>query len=301
MDLAGPALANDGGVRRRDVADVRAEAVVRVERVEPAHVAVARHLRDDRRGRDRGALRVAVDDRAVRRRRRAEPEAVDEADLRGRRSAASAARSPRRFERCRPSRSIRRREDVHRDPLAQASTARKSSLARRRASTCFESFRPRQRPHAVVAQAVVVEQHARDDERPGERARGPPRRRRRRSARRAGGRTRGAFWPGQRRPRSAEDSADSRRRDAADGITRSRRPLGRRPSEAAWALRRSRASRLALARSRGRGPSCRPGRAGSTASRGGRRRSRMTSILSIFGECSGNVRSTPTPKDACGR
>ena len=81
MDLAGPSFAHDGGVRRRDVPDVRGEAVAGVERVGHVHVAVARHLRDDRGRRDRRALRVAVDDRAVRRRRRPEAEAVDERDV----------------------------------------------------------------------------------------------------------------------------------------------------------------------------------------------------------------------------
>ena len=52
---------------------------------------------------------------------------------------------------------------------AQPTTARKSS-SRSAGETCFESFSERQRPHAVVAQAVVVEQHAGDHERAGQRA-----------------------------------------------------------------------------------------------------------------------------------
>ena len=83
--LRARAVRLDGaGVVGRDVPDVRREPVPRVERVEAAHEAVTRHLGDDRRRGDRGALRVAVDDGGVRRRERAEPEAVDEARLGGR-------------------------------------------------------------------------------------------------------------------------------------------------------------------------------------------------------------------------
>ncbi len=52
---------------------------------------------------------------------------------------------------------------------AQPTTARKSS-SRSSGATCFESFRLRERPDAMVAQARVVEQDAGDDERAGERA-----------------------------------------------------------------------------------------------------------------------------------
>ena len=104
---------------RGDVADVRREAVARVERVEPPHEPVARHLRDDRRGRDRGALRVAVDDGDVRRGQRPEPEAVDEARLGGRMRSASTVRRPHRFERWSPRRSISvDGDDAHGDPCA---------------------------------------------------------------------------------------------------------------------------------------------------------------------------------------
>jgi hypothetical protein len=66
---------------RRDVADVRRESVLGIERIHPPHQPVARHLRDDRRRGDRGTLLVAVDDGAMLGRGRAEPEAVDEAGL----------------------------------------------------------------------------------------------------------------------------------------------------------------------------------------------------------------------------
>ena len=84
MQLRRPERADCLVVRRRDVADVRDESVVRVERVETTHDAVAHDLRHDRRGGDRRAPCVAVDDGAVRRRRRPEPEAVDEAGVGGR-------------------------------------------------------------------------------------------------------------------------------------------------------------------------------------------------------------------------
>src|SRR3954468_18518299 len=53
VDLAGPSFTYLTRVRLRDVPDVRGEAVTRVHRVGHAHVAVSRHLRDDRRGSDR--------------------------------------------------------------------------------------------------------------------------------------------------------------------------------------------------------------------------------------------------------
>ena len=89
--LEGPAMKSRSAedpdrprVRRCDVADVRHEAVARVDRVEPAHHAIANDLRHDRGGCDRGASRIAVDERAMRRRSRPEPKAVDETCVRGR-------------------------------------------------------------------------------------------------------------------------------------------------------------------------------------------------------------------------
>src|SRR5436189_3167172 len=81
MDLTRADLAYNGRMARRDVADVRAEAVGRVQRVHPPHHPVTGHLRDDRRRRDRRALLVAVNHGAVVRREWPEPEAVDEANL----------------------------------------------------------------------------------------------------------------------------------------------------------------------------------------------------------------------------
>src|SRR5438874_11329524 len=83
VDLGRPALAHYRRVPGRDVADVRGKAVVRIESGEAPHRSVADDLRDDRGGGDRRTLLVPVDDRLVLRRGRAEPEAVDETDLRG--------------------------------------------------------------------------------------------------------------------------------------------------------------------------------------------------------------------------
>ena len=55
------------------------EAPARVLLVGAAHVAVAGHLRDDRRRGDRGAGRVAVDDRPLGTLELGDGEAVDEA------------------------------------------------------------------------------------------------------------------------------------------------------------------------------------------------------------------------------
>src|SRR5438128_1771795 len=50
VDPGGATRADDRRMARRDVPDVRGEAVVREDRVHPPHDTIARHLRDDRRG-----------------------------------------------------------------------------------------------------------------------------------------------------------------------------------------------------------------------------------------------------------
>ncbi len=81
MDLGGPALAHDRRVPRRDVADVRAETELRIERIGAPHIPVADHFRDDRGGGNRRALLVPVDDGSVLGRVRPEAESVYETDL----------------------------------------------------------------------------------------------------------------------------------------------------------------------------------------------------------------------------
>ena len=85
MDLARAALPHDPGVPRRDVADVRREAVTRKERVQTMHGAITNDLGDDRGGCDRSAALVAVDDRDMLRSARPKAETVHEARLGGRR------------------------------------------------------------------------------------------------------------------------------------------------------------------------------------------------------------------------
>jgi hypothetical protein len=140
---------------------------VRVERREPPHRPVAHDLRDDGRCRDRRALLVPVDDRAVLRRRRAEPEAVDEADLRRRRELRQDR--PHRGE-VRPMQPVgvdlAGRDRAHRDPLRAADHGAKQRLTARRRQL-LRIVEERERPDTVVAKARVVEQDTGDDERPG--------------------------------------------------------------------------------------------------------------------------------------
>ena len=77
-----------GAVLRRRVADVALELPTRMDLRRAAHVPVARDLREDRCGSDRGAFRVAVDDRLLLEPERPHAEAVDEADGVGARHAA---------------------------------------------------------------------------------------------------------------------------------------------------------------------------------------------------------------------
>ena len=65
----------------RRVSLVAVEAVARVGRVQVAHVAVAHHLGDDGRRRDRRAARVAVDDAALRDEQVGNPEGVHQDEV----------------------------------------------------------------------------------------------------------------------------------------------------------------------------------------------------------------------------
>ena len=64
---------------------------------------------------------------------------------------------------------VARRDHAHGDALG-AREHRAVEILALGSEHCFESFRYVERPHAVVLQARVVEEHARDDERPRERA-----------------------------------------------------------------------------------------------------------------------------------
>ena len=123
-----------------------------------------------------------------------------------------------------------------------------------------------------------------------------------------------ALWKALRCLRGGSASAGSRRRPLGGARPpRGLAPSPDRPSTASCCCSRLSASAprspvpsldgsrggpcLGGAASRARAPSSRLCRGGSRAWRGGRRRSPCTSMFSIFGEWSGNVRSTPTPND----
>ena len=188
MDLARSALAHDRGVRGRDVPDVGCEAVPGVERVGRAHVAVARHLGDDRGGGDRGALRVAVDDRAVRRRGRPELEAVDERTRRR----AGTPRAPRA---ARAGCTVQPVAVDHRRPGTRA--PRSARRRRGRRGTARRASRRRPASSRSAARAAARGGRAGSRSRAGRPRRraapraapGPPRPLRPRSGRRVAGRT----------------------------------------------------------------------------------------------------------------
>ena len=141
---------------------------MRIERREPSHRPVPHDLGDDRRGRDRRALLVAVDDGLVLGRSRAQSKAVDEADL-GRRRQLPEDR-PHGGE-IRAVQAVRidlpRRDRADGDLLGAADDGPEQRLARR-GSELLRVVQQRERPHPVVAQAVVIQQDAGDDERSGE-------------------------------------------------------------------------------------------------------------------------------------
>ena len=173
MELRGPERADRRVVRRSDVANVRHESVPRIQGVKSAHHAVAHHLRDDRRRGDRGTARVAVHEGAVRRGRRPEPEAVDEASICGR--VQIREHGPQAGE-------IRAVEAVPidrahgDDPDADRGRARSDGLVQPFTLLDRDLLRvvqERERTDARAAQRVVVEEDAGDDEWPCERT--PPR------------------------------------------------------------------------------------------------------------------------------
>src|SRR5215210_7678830 len=129
MDVARAALANDGRVTGRDVAYVRDEPVVREDRVQPAHRAIAHDLRDDRGGCDRSTAFVPVHDGLVFRRVWTKPEPVDETRLRRRRERGE--RLP-QATKIRPVQAVavdrRRRDDPHADALGAARERSEESL-----------------------------------------------------------------------------------------------------------------------------------------------------------------------------
>ena len=166
MLVARPVLADGGGVAGRDVADVAREPVARIERVQPAHDAIPRHLGDDRGSRDRGALGVAVDDRAMLGRERAEPEAVDETRLRRRREVGEdGAQTPEVGLVEAVAVDVGAGDDADADPGGAADDRAKELLALG-GRDLLRVVERRERANAVIPEALVVQQHAGHHERP---------------------------------------------------------------------------------------------------------------------------------------
>ena len=117
-------------------------------------------LGDDRRGRDRRALRVPVHDGPVRRRERAEAEPVHETDLGGRRERGERLAQRAQVRAVEPvAVDALRRDDADDDPRRARATrlGRALALVRR---DLLRVVQERERPHGVVAQALVVEEDA---------------------------------------------------------------------------------------------------------------------------------------------
>jgi len=157
-------------VLRGDVPDGRDEAVVRVDGIESPHDTVAHDLRDDRRGGDRGAASVAVDDSTVRGRRRPESEAVDQTGVGWRVQIPEDGTKPSEVRAMEPD--AVDRAGRH-DPHADSRRARADGFEEHLALLDRHLLRvvqQRERPYARAAQRLVVEEHAGNDERPSERS-----------------------------------------------------------------------------------------------------------------------------------
>jgi len=168
MDVARPMLADEARVARRDVADVRREPVARIERVHPKHRPVADYLRHDRGRRDRRTPLVAIDDRHMLRRRGPETESVHKARLGWRRQRVQRATKAVQVRSVQPRAvDLARRDDLHGDSGRAVENCAKQLLPIL-ARDLLRVVQLRERANAMVAQRVVIEQNARDDERAGE-------------------------------------------------------------------------------------------------------------------------------------
>ena len=166
--MARAVLADELRVARRDVADMRGEPVARIQRVHAEHRPVADDLRHDRGRGDRRAARVAVDDRHVLGRGRPETEPVDEARLGRRRERVQCASQPVQVRAVQPDAvDLTRRDNLYRNTRG-AGEHRAEQLLPALGRDLLRVVQLRERPNAVVAQRVVVEQDAGDDERAGE-------------------------------------------------------------------------------------------------------------------------------------
>ena len=169
MDLARADAAHDRAVRRRDVADVRGEAVGGVERVGAR--ACSGRASPSRRSRPPRSRRSS------RRRRRPRGAAARAARAgsrrRGTRRPAGRPRAPRagprRFDRCRPSRSITAGGKTRTDTRSAHASDGAEELLAPLGSTASSRSGARAAATRWSRSEAEVEQHAGDDERPGER------------------------------------------------------------------------------------------------------------------------------------
>ena len=136
------ARADDGRVAGRDVADVRGEAVVRVEGVHPAHGPVATTLATIDAAATAALFVATVHDRSVHRRERAQPEPVDETGLRGRGECGKRLPQPAEVRAAEAVAVDRRgRDDPDGDSRGASDVTARKSPSRPSGETCFESFR----------------------------------------------------------------------------------------------------------------------------------------------------------------
>ena len=152
----------------RDVADVRREAVVRIEGVQATHGPVANDLRDDRCGGDCGASLVAVHDRLVLGRQRSEPKTVYKAGLSGRAEGGERLTEPPQVRLVQPVAVDRPGgDDADRDSCRAARDGAEEHLTAL-FGHLLRVVQEGEWANAVVAQLLVVEENTRDDQRPGE-------------------------------------------------------------------------------------------------------------------------------------
>ena len=170
MDLARTELPHDARMPRRDVTDVRREAVAWKERVQAAHGAITDDLGDDRGGSDRSASLVAVDDRNVLRSARPKAKTVHEARLGGRRQSVKGTAETSEIRAVEAlAVDLARRDHLHRD-ARRAPEDGPEELLPVPGADLLRVVQLRKRPNAMIAKRFVIEDNARDDERPGERA-----------------------------------------------------------------------------------------------------------------------------------
>ena len=195
----------------RRVADVRGELPARVQRVGAVHEAVARDLGDDRGGGDRGARRVAVDDRRAARGPKSGTAKPSRGRAAGPRDARERVAQRGEVRRCRPRASMPRtqRETTATRAAVRSTIGYSSSRASARVLLgVVERARARGRSRDAERARGRTARRRRRAGRPG--SRGRPRRRRRRSGRRARGRS-----ANRRRPLRRACGAALRRRRAA--------------------------------------------------------------------------------------